>query len=83
MFLALLALIVVGIVLIFVNIPGGALIYSVPGLVIFAGFTMVDFQRLRTSQDIGSAPLLAASIVLGVLNVFLSFLEIVSGQEEV
>src|SRR6185312_8005182 len=61
-FWALLALIVFGIVLIFVNIPGGALIYSVLGLVIFAGFTMFDFQRLRQSRDIRAAPLLAASI---------------------
>src|SRR5262245_3891137 len=75
-FWALLALIVFGIVLIFVNIPGGALIYSVLGLVIFAGFTMFDFQRLRRSQDISSAPFLAASIFLDILNVFLFFLQI-------
>jgi FtsH-binding integral membrane protein len=76
LFWALLALIVVGIVLIFVHIPGGELIYSILGLVIFAGFTMFDFQRLRHSQDIDSAPLLAASIFLDILNVFLFFLEI-------
>ena len=49
-FWALLALIVFGIVLIFVHIPHGSLIYSVIGLVIFAGFTMFDFQRLRRSR---------------------------------
>ena len=75
-FFALLALIIFGIVLIFVQIPGGNLIYSVLGLVIFAGFTMFDFQRLRTSKDIRSAPLLAASIFLDILNVFLFFLQI-------
>jgi len=80
-FWALLALIVVGIVLIFVHIPGGDLIYSVLGLVIFAGFTMFDFQRLRTSRDMSAAPLLAASIFLDVLNVFLFFLQIFSGEE--
>jgi FtsH-binding integral membrane protein len=80
-FWALLALIVLGIVLIFVHIPAGELIYSVLGLVIFAGFTMFDFQRLRRSQDIDSAPLLAASIFLDVLNVFLFFLRIFSSQE--
>jgi modulator of FtsH protease len=80
-FWALLALIVAGIVLIFVHIPGGALAYSVLGLVIFAGFTMFDFQRLRHSRDITAAPLLAASIFLDILNVFLFFLEIFSGQE--
>jgi uncharacterized protein len=77
-FFALLGLIVFGIVLIFVRIPGGDLIYSIIGLVIFAGFTMFDFQRLRTSKDIRSAPLLAASIFLDILNVFLFFLRIFS-----
>ena len=81
-FWALLALIVVGIVLIFVHIPGGDLVYSILGLVIFAGFTMFDFQRLRTNQDITSAPFLAASIFLDILNVFLFFLAIFSGGRE-
>jgi modulator of FtsH protease len=75
-FFALIALIIFGIVLVFVNIPHGGLIYSVIGLVIFAAFTMFDFQRLRRSKDIRSAPLLAASIFLDVLNVFLFFLRI-------
>jgi uncharacterized protein len=75
-FFALIALIIFGIVLLFVNIPHGAVIYSVIGLVIFAGFTMFDFQRLRTSKNMSSAPLLAASIFLDVLNVFLFFLRI-------
>jgi uncharacterized protein len=80
-FWALLALIGFGIALIFVNIPGGALIYSVLGLVIFAGFTMFDFQRIRRSQDITTAPLLAASIFLDTLNVLLFFLQIFSSQD--
>ncbi len=75
-FWALLALIVFGLVTIFVNIPNGQLIYAILGLVIFAGFTMFDFQRLRKTQDIRAAPLLAASIFLDVLNVFLLFLQI-------
>jgi FtsH-binding integral membrane protein len=77
-FFALIALIIFGIVLIFVNIPGGSLIYSVLGLVIFAGLTMFDFQRLRRSKDLTSAPLIAASIFLDALNVFLFFLRIFS-----
>ncbi len=81
-FWALVALIVFGIVLIFVHIPGSGLVYSVLGLVIFAGFTMFDFQRLRASTDVTAAPLLAASIFLDVLNVFLFFLVIFSGQQE-
>jgi uncharacterized protein len=81
-FWALVALIVFGIVLIFVNIPGGDLVYSVLGLVIFAGFTLFDFQRLRNNTDAATAPLLAASIFLDVLNVFLFFLQIFSGGSE-
>ena len=77
-FWALVALIVFGIVLIFVHIPYGDLIYSVLGLVIFAGLTMFDFQRLRRTKNIEAAPLLAASIFLDALNVFLFFLRIFS-----
>jgi modulator of FtsH protease len=81
-FWALLALLVFGVVAIFVRIPHSSLIYSVAGLVIFAGFTLIDFQRLRRSQNIDSAPLLAASIFLDVLNVFLFFLNIFGGRRD-
>jgi FtsH-binding integral membrane protein len=80
-FWALVGLIIFGIVAIFVNIPASGLVYSVLGLVIFAGFVLFDFQRLRTNTDAASAPLLAASIFLDILNVFLFFLEIFSGGE--
>ena len=43
-FWGLVALILFGIVAIFVHIPNAALIYSIAGLVIFAGSTMFDFQ---------------------------------------
>jgi FtsH-binding integral membrane protein len=80
-FWALIALIVFGIVLIFVQIPNGSLIYAILGLVIFAGLTAFDFQRLRRTQDIRSAPLIAASIFLDVLNVFLLFLSLFGRNE--
>jgi FtsH-binding integral membrane protein len=82
LFWALVALIGFSIVLIFVNIPNGALIYSILGLVIFAGLIMIDFQRLRRSSDVQSAPLLAASIFLDILNVFLFFLQIFSRSDD-
>ena len=75
-FWALVALIAFGIVLVFVQVPGGELIYAIAGLLIFAGLTLFDFQRLRQAEDIRTAPLLAASIFLDVLNVFLLFLSI-------
>ena len=76
LFWALIGLIIFGIVLIFVQIPGGALIYAILGLVIFAGLTAFDFQRLRRNNDIRTAPLLAASIFLDILNVFQLFLSL-------
>ena len=81
-FWALFAFIMIGVVMIFVDIPGGSLTYSVLGLVIFAGLTMADFQRLRRSADLDSAPLIAASIFLDALNVFTFFLRIFSRNSE-
>lgn len=81
-FIALLLLFALGIVLIFVHIPHGYLVYSILGLVVFAGLTMVDFQRLRRTQGLNSAPLLAASIFLDALNVFWFFLRIFSGSRD-
>jgi modulator of FtsH protease len=80
-FWALIALIVFGIVLIFVQIPNGQLIYAVLGLAIFAGLTAFDFQRLRRARDIRAAPLLAASIFLDILNVFLRLLSLFGGRD--
>jgi uncharacterized protein len=81
-FFALLALLLFGIVLIFVHIPHASLLYAVLGLVIFAGLTAGDFQRLRRSKGLDSAPLLAASIFLDILNVFWFFLRIFSGSRD-
>jgi FtsH-binding integral membrane protein len=78
-FWALLALIVLGIVLIFVSIPGGDLIYSILGLVIFGGYTVLDFNRLRRANQAASVPI-AASIFLDVFNIFLFFLRIFGGS---
>jgi uncharacterized protein len=80
-FWALIALIVFGIVTILTYVPNGEVIYAVAGLAIFAGITMFDFQRLRRSNDIRTAPLLAASIFLDILNVFLLLLSLFSGRE--
>jgi modulator of FtsH protease len=81
-FIALLALLLFGIVAIFVHIPHASLLYAVLGLVIFAGLTAGDFQRLRRSQGLDSAPLIAASIFLDILNVFWFFLRIFSGSRD-
>jgi FtsH-binding integral membrane protein len=75
------ALIAVGVVLVFVSIPGGSVVYALLGLVIFAGLVMYDFQRLCVRNEVDSAPLLAASIVLDLLNVFQFFLSLRSESQ--
>ena len=77
-FFALLALIVFGIVAIFVSIPSEYLIWSIGGLVIFAGLTVYDFWRLRRAGNADVA-LIALSIFLDAFNVFLFFLLILGG----
>lgn len=75
LFWALLALIVFGIITIFVSIPGGNTIYAIAGLVIFGGYTVVDFNRLRRAGQQEAIPL-AAGIFLDVFNIFLFFLQL-------
>ena len=78
-FFALLALIVFGIVMIFVSIPYGNIIYCVAGLVIFAGYTLFDFNRLRRAGQ-EDVPLIALSIFLDVVNVFLLILSLLGNS---
>jgi FtsH-binding integral membrane protein len=78
LFWALLALIVFGLIGIFVAIPGGNLIYAVAGLVIFGGFTIFDFNRLRRSNRSGAVPI-AAGIFLDIFNIFLFMLRLFGG----
>jgi FtsH-binding integral membrane protein len=79
---ALLLLIVSGIVLIFMHVSPGALIYSALGLLIFAGLIMADFQRLRRSRNLDSGPLITVSIFLDALNVFLVVMRFIAGGTE-
>ncbi len=78
LFWALLGLIVFGIVAIFVAIPNANLIYSIAGLVIFGGFTIFDFNRLRRA-DMSSAVPIAAGIFLDIFNIFLFMLRLFGG----
>jgi FtsH-binding integral membrane protein len=79
LFWALLGLIVFGIVGLFVAIPNGNVIYCALGLVIFGGFTIFDFNRLRRADMASSVPI-AASIFLDIFNVFLLLLDLFSGE---
>ena len=80
LFWALLALIVFGIVAIFVSIPNSHIIYSVAGLGIFGAFTIFDFNRLRRASADSAVPI-AASIFLDIFNVFLLVLDLFGGRD--
>jgi FtsH-binding integral membrane protein len=78
LFWALLALLAFGLVAIFVTIPAANIIWSVAGLVIFGGYTILDFNRLRRAGSQQAVPI-AASIFLDVLNIFLFLLQLFGG----
>jgi uncharacterized protein len=77
-FFALIALIVFGLIALFVSIPHGNVIYCVLGLVIFGGFTVLDFNRLARANYNMAVPI-AASIFLDIFNVFLLLLSLFGG----
>jgi modulator of FtsH protease len=81
LFWALLALIVFGIVAIFVAIPNANIIYAVAGLGIFGAYTIFDFNRLRRAGQDEAVPI-AASIFLDVFNIFLLLLNLFGGESE-
>ncbi len=79
LFWLLLALIVAGIVLIFVRIPAVYTAWTIVGLAIFGLYTVVDFNRLRRAGSQETIPL-AAGIFLDVFNIFLLFLRLFAGN---
>jgi FtsH-binding integral membrane protein len=81
LFWALLALLGFGLVAIFVSIPAENIIWSVAGLVIFGGYTILDFNRLRRAGAESAVPI-AASIFLDVLNIFLFLLQLFGGGRD-
>jgi FtsH-binding integral membrane protein len=81
LFVALIVLIVFGLVTVFVSIPGGNVIYALLGLLIFGGYTVLDFNRMRRAGMEEAVPL-AAGIFLDVVNIFLFFLRLFGGGRD-
>jgi FtsH-binding integral membrane protein len=81
LFWALVGLLAFGIVALLVSIPHANVIWSVAGLVIFGGFTIFDFNRLRRAGKQSAVPI-AASIFLDILNVFLFTLQLFGGGRD-
>jgi len=75
LFFALLGLIVFGFVIVLFRINGAQTIYALIGIAIFAGYTLVDFNRLRRAGQDQVIPI-AAGIFLDVFNLFLLFLQL-------
>lgn len=74
-FWLLLALIIGGIILIFVHVQAAYTIWSIIGLGVFGLYTVLDFNRLRRAGTNDAIPL-AAGIFIDVLNIFLLFLNL-------
>lgn len=81
LFFLLLALIVYGFVSLFVSMPGGNVIYALLGLGIFGGYTLLDFNRMR-SAGTDDAVSIASGIFLDILNVFMFFLQLFGRGKE-
>ncbi len=77
--IALMGLVVVGIVSIFLHFVSPT-VYSWITLVIFTGFVLIDFARIRAGGDGISPVMMAVSIYLDIINIFLALLQIFGGR---
>jgi FtsH-binding integral membrane protein len=77
--IALLGLVVVGIVSMFVSFIHPQT-YAWITLVIFAGLVLIDFARIRAGGDGLTPVLMAVSIYLDAINIFLALLQIFGGR---
>jgi FtsH-binding integral membrane protein len=75
LFFLLLGLIAFGLISLFVSMPGANVIYALLGLAIFGGYTVLDFNRIRSAGN-DDAVSIGAGIFLDILNVFLFFLQL-------
>lgn len=77
--IALMGLIVLGIISIFVRFIHPET-YAWITLVIFAGLVLIDFARIRAGGDGLTPVLMAVSIYLDAINIFLALLQIFGGR---
>ena len=83
--IALIVLIVVEIVLLFINAPALWMIASAVSLIIFAGLTAYDAQKMKYVKYDGSTStenlttMLALNLYLDFVNIFVNMLEIMGG----
>lgn len=76
--IAFIVVLVGGLIAMLLAIPGANVLYCLAMLVVFAGFTAFDFNRLAHAGYQSAIPI-AASIFLDVFNVFLLLLSLFGG----
>lgn len=81
LFVLLLGLIIWGFISLFTSTPGGDVVYSLLGLGIFGGYTLLDFNRMRRA-GMDESVTIAAGIFLDVINVFLFFVRLFGSRNE-
>jgi FtsH-binding integral membrane protein len=79
LFIVFVAVFLFGLVALFVSIPASNVIYCVLMLLVFGGFVLIDFNRLKNAGKYNMAVPLAASIFLDIFNVFLLLLSLFGG----
>ena len=77
--IALIGLVLLGIVSIFTRWVHPD-VYSWLTLVIFTGYVLIDFARIRAGGDGLSPVMMAISIYLDAINIFLALLQIFGGR---
>ncbi len=77
--LALLGLIIVGVISMFTHFVSPT-VYSWITLVIFSGFVLINFARIRAGGDGQTAVQLAVTMYLDAINIFLALLRILGGR---
>lgn len=83
---ALIVLIIVEIIMLFIGTPGIWMLLSAVSIIIFAGLTLWDAQKLRGLTNDGSvlsenmSTFLALELYLDFLNMFMNILQLLGGR---
>ncbi len=80
LFMSLIALLVAGIVMLFVQAAWASMLYSVAGVVIFSGFVLYDTSQIIHRLTPEDAVMGAVTLYLDFVNLFLFILRLFSSR---
>jgi len=80
LFVAVLAVLLGGVVAVATAMPAADLGYAIAGLVVFSGYTVVDFNLMRRAGVQDVVPL-AAGIFIDIVNIFLLLLDLLGSSD--